>query len=94
MSYVSGFNVGRPNERTHQRILQEALFRAAGAPGAGVNERYGPEVEGYVPPTGVNFALQAGPLPHGPSEENFAGGRRKTLRKKKKSRKTLSKKRK
>ena len=76
MSYISGYNVGRPNEGIHERILQEALYRPAGAAGVGVNSRYGPEVKGYIPPTGINRALEIAPLPHGPSEENFAGGKR------------------
>ena len=52
-------------------VLQERLSRPRGAPGAGELERR-PRIPGRY-----NKALNIAPLPYGPSEENFAGGRRK-----------------
>ena len=84
ISYVSGYNVGVPNETAHMKILQEYMTRARGAPGAGVNTRYGRELplppKPPLPPniSELNKALSAGPLPHGPTEENFMGGKRKS----------------
>jgi hypothetical protein len=74
MSYISGYNVGLPNEKAHMKILQEYMTRPRGTPGAGVNMRYGKKMPVYVPPTGMNKVLENGPLPYGPTEANFIGG--------------------
>lgn len=78
MSYISGYNVGLPNEKAHMKILQEYMTRERGTPGAGVNMRYGKKMPVYVPPTGMNKALEIAPLPYGPTEANFVGGKRKS----------------
>lgn len=78
LSYISGFNVGETNEKTHQKVLQEALTRRMNAQGPGVNTRYGKPVRVR---TEFNKALNQAALPHGPTEENFMGGKRKSLRK-------------
>lgn len=52
-------------------VLQERLSRPRGAPGAGELERR-PRILGRY-----NRALEIAPLPYGPSEENFRGGKRK-----------------
>lgn len=52
-------------------VLQERLSRPRGAPGAGDLERR-PRIPGRY-----NKALNIAPLPYGPSEENFVGGKRK-----------------
>ncbi len=76
LSYLSGYNVGVPREGAHTKIIQEYLSRPVNALGAGVNKRYGKKMPIYVPPTGMNKALELGPLPYGPTEENFQGGKR------------------
>ncbi len=75
MSYISGYNVGKPNEKTHMKILQEYMTRPRGGPGAGANMRYGKELPLPPPRSSYNIALDV-PLPYGPSEVNFMGGKR------------------
>lgn len=73
MSYLSGYNVGTGKEKNHLKILQEYLTRSGyeNVGGVGVNTRYGKPVPRR---TAFNKALNEGPLPHGPTEENFMGG--------------------
>jgi hypothetical protein len=75
MSFISGYNVGTPNEKAHMKILQEYMTRPRGTPGAGVNIRYGKELPLPPPQSEFNKALDV-PLPHGPTEANFMGGKR------------------
>ncbi len=75
MSFISGYNVGTPNEKAHMKILQEYMTRPQGTPGAGVNMRYGKELPLPPPQSELNRALYI-PLPYGPSEANFMGGKR------------------
>ena len=91
MSYLTGYDVAAPNEKAHLKILQEYLTRPRGAPGAGVNTRYGKKLPRPSNISEFNNALSQGPLPYGPTEENFAGGKRKS-RKNRKTRKASRKK--
>jgi len=76
MAGISGYNIGVPNEKIHELVLKERLSRSDRESGPGVNVRYGKPVA-YRPPSGINLAVfNKGPLPHGPTEENFAGGKR------------------
>lgn len=61
---------GRVPETKANVVLKEKISRPRGAPGAGAPEQRPYRRSIY------NKALNTGPLPYGPSEENFAGGKR------------------
>ena len=65
---------GRVPESKANVFLKEKISRPRGAPGAGPPEQRPYRRSIY------NQALNTGPLPYGPSEENFAGGSRRNSR--------------